>query len=148
MIHEFIRQFTDYKFTGIVKHNNNFFLADKCLEKLRSKISHEPFSIGLFLGTLKPKKRFVPSPALIDLIAKHSDKKVFVNDKAEWLFICKKDIFGKSVLKANSKSGFVLVQNMADENLGYGKITAPLHLKNKVVIKNILDKGEYLRIER
>lgn len=145
MIEDFIKRFTDHKF-DVVRIGKEFFLDNKELTKLRDKIGVEPFSQGLFLGKIK-SKRFYPSPALIDVIAKHSTRKVYVNDKAEWLFLCNKDIFGKSIIKANVRRGICLIQNRIDENLGYGKIISPLDRKNQVVIKNILDRAEYLRME-
>ncbi|MEA3429763.1 MAG: hypothetical protein U9R08_00670 [Nanoarchaeota archaeon] len=149
MIHDFIKQFTEHRFEGIVKKGKEFFLINKGLQEFESKIDLDPFASGLFLGKQRGKI-FRPTPALLDLIAKQSTKKVFINDKAEWLFICENDVFGKSIIKANKRRGLCLVQNRIDENLGYGKFVAPLDKRNldKMVIKNILDKGEYLRMER
>ncbi|MBW3003235.1 hypothetical protein KY337_01630 [Candidatus Woesearchaeota archaeon] len=147
MIHQFIKHFTDHRFDNIVKQGNDYFLVHDNLTDLKEKIPLETFSQGIFLGRQK-SKQFYPSPALIDLISKHSTRKVFVNDKAEWLFLCKKDVFGKSIVKANIRRGLCLVQNRIDENLGFGRIVAPLDRKDMVVVKNILDKGEWLRMER
>lgn len=145
MINSFIRQFTDRSIGNVVKVGDRYYLADKELVELKDKVKLEPYSIGLFLGA--DVNGFKPSPALVDEIAKISDKKVFVNDKAENLFLCGRDIFGKSIVKANADKGFVLVQNEKDENLGYGKVVADIGLKDKAVVKNLLDKGSYLRIE-
>jgi ribosome biogenesis protein Nip4 len=70
-----------------------------------------------------------------------------VDDKAEWLFLCGRDVFGKSVVKANVNSGIALVVNSKKEVLGYGKITGELKNKERVFVKNILDRGDYLRRE-
>ncbi|NQU98057.1 hypothetical protein HQ533_01195 [Candidatus Woesearchaeota archaeon] len=137
-INEFISKFTDKKINGIVKIGREYFFVQDEQKKLREKIGKEVFSMGIFLG--EKKKIFEPSPALIDMIAKLSDKKVFISKKAEWLFLCGRDVFMDSIVKKNTDSGLVLVQNEKNENLGYGKLT------NKGV-KNILDKGNYLRRE-
>lgn len=146
MISDFIRNFTDKNIGNITKIRNEYYLADKELLELKQKIKPEPEYIGLFLGE-EMKNGFKPSPALIDEIAKISGRKVFVNDKGEWLFLCGRDIFGKSVTKADATQGLVLVQNSKDENLGYGKIVGDIANKEKSVIKNLLDKGDYLRRE-
>lgn len=146
MISDFIRNFTDKDIGNIIKIKDKYYLADKELVELKQKIKFEPESAGLFLGE-EMKNGFKPSPALIDEIAKISDRKVFVNEKGEWLFLCGRDLFGKSVTKANADNGFVLVQNSKDENLGYGKFVGDIANKEKSVIKNLLDKGDYLRRE-
>ena len=70
-----------------------------------------------------------------------------VDDKAEWLFLCGRDVFAKSVVKANVKSGRVIVCNKGKEVLGYGNIVGELGRKDKVFVKNLLDKGDFLRRE-
>lgn len=146
MIYRFIKRFTDKIFDNVVKIKNKYYLSGKDLIELRKKIRLDVESIGLYLGD-ENKKVFNPSPALIEEISKVTDKKVFVNKKAEMLFVCGRDLFSKSVLKTNSKDGFVLVQNERDENLGYGKVVGNLSENNKIFIKNLLDKGIYLRKE-
>ena len=81
------------------------------------------------------------------MLSKDSKKKLYVNKKAEWLFLCGRDLFGSSIKRSDVKKGLVLVQNEKDENLGYGKITLPLSNKDRIVVKNILDRGYYLRKE-
>lgn len=142
----FIRQFTDKSLGNVTKVGNRYYLADKELVELKDKIKLEPYSIGLYLGE-DTRKGFRPSPALIELLAKYSDKKIFLNEKASYLFICGRDVFGKSIIKADVNKGLVLVQNEKDENLGHGRIVADINEINKVVVKNLLDKGSYLRIE-
>jgi 60S ribosome subunit biogenesis protein NIP7 len=146
MIADFIRDFTDKSIGNIIKIRNRYYLADKELVELKQKIKLEPEAIGLFLGE-EIKNDFKPSPALIDEIAKISTRKIFVNEKGEWLFLCGRDLFGKSVIKANTNYGLVLVQSMRDENLGYGKFIGNINDKERIVIKNLLDKGDYLRRE-
>jgi len=143
MINGFIKQFTDKDLGNIIKIKNRYYLADKDLAELKSRIRLEPETIGLYLGE-ETGKGFKPSPALIDEIAKISDRKVFVNEKAEMLFLCGRDIFQDSIARFNAKEGIVLAQNEKDENLGYGRIVKD---GNKILVRNLLDKGEYLRKE-
>lgn len=135
-IKKFVSQFSDKQILNIEKIERKYFLVDEEQKKLSKEIGRNPFSSGIFLG--EQKKRFEPSPALIDMIASLSDRKVFINKEAEWLFLCGRDVFEQNIVKKNVKEGIVLVQNEEDENLGYGKL-----INNGV--KNILDKGVYLR---
>jgi ribosome biogenesis protein Nip4 len=143
---DFISKFTKEKF-DIIEIKKRFFIASKeqieMMEKIKEKEGIVPESMGVFLGEIT-KKKFKPSLALLDLLAKHSDRKIFVDDKAEWLFLCKKDVFNESVTKCDVKTGLVLVQNKNDENLGYGKIVR----KGKVFVQNLMDRGDFLRRER
>jgi ribosome biogenesis protein Nip4 len=139
MLDAFVRQFIDQNIEH-VRIGNAFFSASDELLSLQKRIPYEPFAVGIFLGEAKGKQ-FFPSSALIDLVAHLSSRKVFVDDKAEWLFLCGRDMFGTSVTRANVQEGHVLVQNQHDENLGYGKFSGGK-------IRHMLDKGEYLRMER
>ncbi len=138
---KFIKQFTD-KEIKYVKVGNKYWQIQEQNKELKD-FQHN----GIFLGEKKDNK-FVPSIELINLIAKISDKKVFVKDKGEWQFLNGKDIVGRSIVKANVNKDLVLIQNMNDENIGYGEVIRPLKEKNSIVINNILDRGNYLRIER
>jgi ribosome biogenesis protein Nip4 len=144
---EFFRYFTNEEIKDTMQIKNSFFLADKGLMDIKSRISQEPFSIGLFLGEVK-NNNFIPGANLLDMISKKTDKKIFVNRKTGWLFLCGRDVFGRGIVKADVKKGLVLVQNENDENLGYGEITADLSVQDKVVVKNLFDRGNFLRREK
>lgn len=147
MITDFINKFTDKKFEEIKKIRRKYFIVSKKITSIREKIKLNPEAIGTFLGEEK-KGRFFPSLALLELLAKQSNRKVFIDKKSEWLFLCNRDVMGQSIIKVNMKSGLVLVQNEADENLGYGKIVGDINSKDDtIVIKNILDRGDFLRRE-
>lgn len=136
-IHKFISQFTEKKYS-VVRNKNRCYMAEPEMERL---LQHRPASIGIFLGT-EGKERFLPSLGLLSILAKDSSRKVCVNEKAEWLFICGRDVFGDSVTKWGASSGLVLVQNQKGENLGLGFIKQS---GQKKLVKNILDIGDFLR---
>ncbi len=111
----------------------------------------ELFGVGVFLG--EEKSRFEPSPACVELIAtKMEQHKAVVDEKAEWLFLCGRDLFNKAFIRRGepTRDGLWLVENAKGENLGYGVApTARGRRKEKnVAIKNLLDRGFYLRRER
>jgi ribosome biogenesis protein Nip4 len=150
MINKFIEQFTGQHLNNVVKVGKCYYQAQPELKELMDTIAHKTkrtaYSVGLFLGEEKGKD-FRPSLALIDIIGHASERWVMVDEKAEWLFLCGRDIFAGSVIKANVPSGLVLVVSRNMEVLGYGKITGRIDNLDRMFVKNILDKGDYLRRE-
>jgi ribosome biogenesis protein Nip4 len=131
----------------LVRKRNRFFLLNKTLKKLGVK---DFFYAGIYLGKVK-KGRLFPSFNLLKMIAETKANKIIVDKKTEWLFICGRDIFKKGIKKAvgsKNRGDYTLILNMYNECLGYGKILYDLDRTRKgVVIKNILDVGDFLRRE-
>lgn len=140
----FAQQFTTaFDTSGVVKLGRKYYLATTAANDIAQRISTNPFALGTFLG--ESKRTFQPSPALLDLLAKTSTKKAIIGKDAAWLYLCGRDVFEKSIIRMDVKDGLTLVQDEQDENLGYGKIVMT---KKEMMIKNFLDKGAYLRMER
>ena len=104
---------------------------------------------GIPIGNIKNNK-FKPSLFLLEEISKQSNKKIYINNKAEWLFLCKRDVFEESIIKIedNDKlktNEIYLIQNEHNENLGIAQIKQDG--KNKI-LKNLFDRGDFLRRER
>jgi ribosome biogenesis protein Nip4 len=138
----FVRQFTEkFDYSLVKKIGRRYYLVNQDIRE--KEIPGKPFALGTFLG--EEKRTFLPSPALIGLIARTSARKATVTKEAEWLFLCGRDVLPKGIISITADDGLILVQNERDENLGYGKI---IHQKNGILIKNVLDKGAYLRMER
>jgi len=121
---------------------DRYYLVGEDLASFKSGEQRKPHGMGLYLGM---GKGFVPSLALLRILTKSSTRTARVlTEKAEWLFIC-----GRDVLLGNFETGvdegFVLVINTQGENLGLGKI---FFSKQGLIIKNILDRGNYLRHEK
>ncbi|MBC7130757.1 hypothetical protein H5T51_06020, partial [Candidatus Bathyarchaeota archaeon] len=83
--------------TLILKEKGKLFLLNMELKKLIQEIGIKPIYAGVYLGSQK-QKRFVPSFPLLFMIADKAEKKVFLNDKAAWLFVCGRDIFSEGIL--------------------------------------------------
>ena len=86
------------------------------------------------------------------MLAERKANKLVIDKKTAWLFICGRDIFQQGILKENNlkKGDYALVLNEHNECLGFGKIMHNLRGvpdANKVVVKNILDIGDFLRRE-
>gem|GEM_PF-1015955 len=141
---QFVLEFTSETIPHTILGRTFVQIPEELLE-YQNKISYDLFTCGLFLG--EKKREFTPSSSLLNIISTKTNRKVFVNEKTAWLFLCGRDIFGDGIVKANVTSGMVLIQNERDENLGYGIIVDVLSKKNKVVIQNKFDKGDFLRRE-
>ncbi len=131
----------------VVKSRNRYFLLSVELKKV---IKKDYCYAGVYLGELG-KGRFYPSFNLLRLIAEIPEaNKVFVDAKAEWLFICGRDLFHQGITKitgSKKKGNYTLVLNQHGECLGYGKICDLDKEKGKIAIKNIMDLGDFLRRE-
>jgi ribosome biogenesis protein Nip4 len=117
---------------------------------LKTAESWDVFSVGIYLGEMR--KEFSPTSALVEILGKNSKQRVIVARKAAWLFLCGRDILmsGAHYPEEFPVGTKVFVLDDDENVLGFGKIVAPHNskMRNKVYIKHILDKGEYLRRER
>jgi len=119
---------------------------------MKQKIPKGFFYAGEYLGAVKGAS-FFPSFLLLAKIAQTKAKKVIVDKKTAWLFICGRDIFRQGIIKANNlkKGDHTLVINEKNECLGFGKIMVNLRGvpdSKEVAVKNILDLGDFLRREK
>jgi ribosome biogenesis protein Nip4 len=133
----------------LVKNRNRYYLLSK---RLKQQVPKSFFYVGAYLGAVKGTS-FFPSFLLLSMIAETRANKLVVDQKTAWLFICGRDIFKKGILKgANLKKGdYTLILNEHNECLGFGKLTCNLRGVadvSKVVVKNILDIGDFLRREK
>jgi ribosome biogenesis protein Nip4 len=73
-------------------------------------------------------------------------RKIYIATKVEGLYLYGRNILKESISRNpnNIDSGYVFVQNERDENLGFGIFQ---HQGPQIIIKNLLDKGFYLRKE-
>jgi len=89
-------------------------------------------------------------------LVRKNKKKVFVNEKGEMLFLYGRDIFAESVIdvtKDVDENDIVFVCNAKGDILGIGKTRFNAKRikeveKDRVVVENLVDRGEYLRKEK
>ncbi|RLI79318.1 hypothetical protein DRP05_04450 [Archaeoglobales archaeon] len=89
-------------------------------------------------------------------IARKKRKRVYVNDRGEMLFLYGRDIFSASVVKVTDdvrENDVVMVCNRDGDVLGIGKSRFNAEImrsvdENRVVVENLVDRGEYLRKKR
>ena len=113
--------------------------------------------IGMLIGYLK-RKRFVPSMAGADLIARVGVRFPFVmvNRTAEALVLYGRDIMHGSIvdygnLGRNNTTLIILNENRVPIGLGINTVSIGNNiptLDKRIVIKTVLDAGYYLRNER
>jgi ribosome biogenesis protein Nip4 len=132
----------------IIKKESRYFLLN---ETLKGLIKRDFFYAGIYLGKVK-NGRFFPSFNLLAMIAEEKANKIIVNSKAEWLFICGRDILKEGIIEASGskkKGDYALVLNRHGECLGFGQIVKNLdEIKEGVALRNILDVGDFLRKEK
>ncbi len=131
----------------VLEKAQRYYLLNPTLRKItRSDFYYS----GLYLGKVK-NGLFFPSFNFLNMLVPVASNKVVLNRKAAWLFICGRDIFRKGILKlmgSQRKGDFTLVMNEFGECLGFGMITGALEqVEGNVVIRNVLDIGDFLRRE-
>ncbi len=89
-------------------------------------------------------------------LVKTKKKRIYVNRKGEMLFLYGRDIFASSVMKASPdirENDVVFVCNTRGDILGIGKSRYDGDRirsveEDRVVVENLVDRGEYLRKEK
>ena len=134
----------------MVETAGRFYLVNPTLKPL---VRPDFFSAGVFLGKAKEGK-FFPSFTLLSMLAKKEANRIVLDQKASWLFICGRDILRKSIVRIQGpgkKDTNTLVFNEFGECLGFGRIVEKLRDSandNGIVVRNVLDIGDFLRRER
>jgi ribosome biogenesis protein Nip4 len=134
----------------VVEKNGRFFLVN---DNLKQFTIRDFYYAGVYLGKVKDGK-FFPSFILLSMLARKDADRVVVDEKASWLFICGRDIFGKSILHtygSNKKNTHILILNEFGECLGFGRIVGKMSgiaSENEISVKNVSDIGDFLRRER
>src|SRR5450759_759248 len=72
-----------------------YYLINPALKPL---VKQDFFYAGIYLGKAKEGK-FFPSFNLLAMFAKKEANRIILDRKASWLFICGRDILGKSIMR-------------------------------------------------
>ncbi len=141
---EFIAQFTKEKLFDDAyarRIGDDYYLVTPELSQALKKIRLPPLSAGLYLGRQNARTAR-PGLDLLMMLAKTGAKRVWLNDKGAWLFVCRRPALAASITKCEAgENELVLVLNRHDECIGYGVFDG----KN---VKNYYDIGDFLRRER
>ncbi|OGD58119.1 hypothetical protein A3K78_00750 [Candidatus Bathyarchaeota archaeon RBG_13_52_12] len=101
---------------------------------------------GKLLG--RTKREFMPGTSLLRELSKiEGPNKVWVDDRVGWLFVCGRDIFEESIIRAEGilEEGTCFLVMLGDRCLGYGRLDTQ---EGKKLLKNIFDLGDFLRREK
>jgi ribosome biogenesis protein Nip4 len=101
---------------------------------------------GKLLG--RTKREFMPGASLLrDLSKIEGPKKVWVDNRVGWLFVCGRDIFEEKIIRAEGvlDEGACFLVMLGEDCLGYGRIQTQYGRK---LMRNIFDLGDFLRRER
>ncbi len=139
---EFLKTYDAETPENLIIKGKRIYQASEKLKETAKKIPQEYFSIGIPIGEIKGKN-FKPSFELLDRIKK-TNNKVIINEEGEWMFICGRDVFEKNIIKKGEVKKEFLVMNEKEEVLGIGELRRE---KKKTIIKNKLDRGDFLRRE-
>lgn len=142
LLEQFAKPFDVQLPTNIVWKGKRAYVVPKRLQEVAERIKADPFSLGLPLGEVT-SKGFKPSFALLDL-CKDTNNKITIQNEAEWLFTCGRDIFPEKVMDKGELRDTFLVVNEQGFVLGLAK----KEQKGKnLIYKNLLDRGDFLRRE-
>ncbi len=100
---------------------------------------------GRLLG--RTKGEFIPSASLLHELGKlQGPHKVWVDDRVGWLFVCGRDVFAESVLRAEGEvvEGTYFLVMLGGDCLGYGKVETR---EGRMILRNVFDLGDFLRRE-
>ena len=132
----------------VTEKNQRYYLLNP---RLKTILQNDYYYAGLYLGKVK-NGMFFPSFNLLNLLVDAAANKIVVDPKAAWLFVCGRDVFRVGIVKvmgSKRKGDATLILNEFGECLGFGKILEDITgSEGKIVVKNVLDVGDFLRRER
>ncbi len=131
------------------------YALSKDLAKFLELYKLDFVSAGIKVGEVGSRRfRFSLEGAFY--LVKRNRKKVYVNEKGEMLFLYGRDIFAESVVEVTEdvrENDVVFVCNTKGDVLGIGRARFDAGrmkevAKDRVVVENLVDRGEYLRKEK
>lgn len=133
-----------------------YALTPELAEFLKSRGAKvvEVVSAGIKVGEVGKRLRLTLEGAFFLVRAKK--KRVYVNKRGEMLFLYGRDVFASSVMKASQdirENDVVFVCSTKGDILGIGKSRYDGDRirsveEDRVVVENLIDRGEYLRKEK
>ncbi len=126
----------------LAAHNGRkeIFASNKKALHMLSRMKHEPYFAGLYLGEIKGGKFHLGLEGGT-LLSRQASKTITVDDNVEKLVLYGRDVFINSILKYGhplKQGDKCLILNKNGEFLAIGRLRGN-------IIENLLDKGWYLR---
>lgn len=138
---EMRKVFEKYSLLLQVGKRKEVFLLPKNLQKVYDKLEKKIYMAGFYAGEIKGSD-FRISVELGEKIVPHNkDRRVWVNERGEQKFLYGRNIKRRFITRQDDipKNAKVLVLNEKNDYLGLGI------MRRSGDIKNVLDKGWYLR---
>jgi 60S ribosome subunit biogenesis protein NIP7 len=141
------------RFTILATQGREVHAMSKDLNEFIRSHNLTPVSAGLKIGEVGRRFRFSIEGSFL---VKSKRKRVYVSRKGEMLFLYGRDIFAESVVKVTDdvrENDIVFVTNTKGDIIGIGKsrfdcLRMRSAEKDRVVVENLVDRGEYLRKEK
>ncbi len=140
----------------LLKGNELFLVAKELynvLNDLPGGLAEKVVSAGIKVGEVGRKFRFSLEGTFF--LAKKEKKRVYVDKKAEMLFLYGRDVFSSSIKRVSEdikENDVVFVCNLHGDVLGLGRARFNaeelMGKGDRVAVENLLDRGEYLRKEK
>ena len=144
---EFLKQFGIGYDQQVTQIGSEYYVLSPAIMRVKDAIRQTPVFAGQYLGAAKDRI-FQPSTELLQWMVKRTERRVVLNEKGAWLFVCGRDPFKQGVSKSPTglnEGTLVLALNEVGECLGYGQYTGKGGMKP--FVKNIYDIGDFLRRE-
>lgn len=146
MIEEYCKKFNVKSPNNTIKIGKKYYMCNENVQEFLKTVDEDNvLGAGVMLGEEK-RNKFKPTSALIEHIGKETKRKLIVNEKSAWLFICGRDVFSEGIehKEISKLSGEYIVTNKNNETLGVGKLVR----KGKtIILNNVIDIGIRLRQE-
>ncbi|ADB57627.1 PUA domain-containing protein [Archaeoglobus profundus] len=131
------------------------YALSKDLANFINRVKLNYVCVGIKVGEVGSRRlRFTLEGSFY--LIRREKKKVYVDEKGEMLFLYGRDIFARSVVKVTDdveENDVVFVCNSKGDILGLGKSRFDASRykdveEDRVVVENLVDRGEYLRKEK
>ncbi|MFA5406048.1 MAG: hypothetical protein WC307_01700 [Candidatus Nanoarchaeia archaeon] len=148
--------FTDKQFLVNSDKNASISMVSKevfdCFNKIKAK-AIQPLFIGCSVCDTQDLKKARLNLQFATKVSVFELPKAFINHKAEQLFLYSRDVWSNSIIKverapARQKIIFVFNEEEIFLGLGFALTDELIEKGRKLVIKNVIDIGSYLRIEK
>ncbi len=149
---DFLSSHTFFVVEGKVRE---LFMCTRDVWELKNELKNiDPVSIGIKVGEIGSRRIRLTLEGAFYFVKDR--KRVFVNERGEMLFLYGRDIFGSSVVDVDDdirENDIVFISNTFNDILGIGRArySSPEILEiddERVVVENLIDRGEYLRKKR
>ena len=138
----------EYEFVILEKERKEVYMVPKNVKKFLELYELKPKIAGIKVGEIGRRMRITLEGGEV-LSKRYKGKRVIVNDKGEMLFLYGRDLFGSSIVKWTDdieENDIVFVFSRAGYlGLGRARVDHKRMKEDRVVISNLVDKGEYLR---